>query len=149
MSGTGAVTEWWARQRERREERRRKMKEHRDALRAFLRELTRICSYARELDETGGAPLGGLGKAEMKELVLNLEVAADQIKITSVRGEDPVLSDTVDVACERSRALRRLYLDPDPSDSEKWAILRRQLDAAREEFMVEAGRLVSPPHASR
>lgn len=125
------------------------MKEHRNALRTFLRELTRVCSYARGLDETGGGPLKGVGEGDLKDIVLNLEVAADQVKITRVRGQDQVLADTVDVACERSRALRGLYLDPDPGDSEEWGILRRQLDGARHEFMLEAGRLVSPPHASR
>jgi hypothetical protein len=70
------------RRRERCDERRRKMKEHRDALREFLRFVTEICSTARDLEEANGGPPTSVGQAATKSRVRQLEVASDQIRLT-------------------------------------------------------------------
>ncbi len=122
------------------------MKEHRDALREFQRVLTLICSAARDLEEADAGSSAAVDEPATKALLRELEVAADQIRLTYYDGDDPVLLEIVGTSCERARDLVKASATA-TIDSATIAALRGNLDDSRKRFIAEAGRFVSPPRA--
>jgi hypothetical protein len=151
MGPTEALAEWFARKRDRRQERQRKLKEHRDAIREFLKGLSRAASVARRMiDSKSGDALVIDARATYVDIVCDLEAAADQLSLVffNLAVGQPLLQSAEDcVAAVQSLAEACSAFDRPDAPAISAAL--GKLDEEKRQYIGQARVFTSVPEADQ